>query len=147
MKKTFIVIVVAVVLIIAGILIFQGSKGKTTADSNDDSNSTTSARAPASPSPASTTVPGAIAILFYGDGCPHCEKMEQWLTENKVAEKVKFSNLEVWKDKENSKLLSEKAGICKIADDQVGVPFLFDTVNNKCFVGEVEVQNFFKSKI
>jgi glutaredoxin len=147
MKKSLIVVIVVVVLAIAGVAIFQNSKGKTTADSNDGSNSAGSTSAPASPSPVSTTVPGAIAILFYGDGCPHCQKIEQWLTDNKVAEKVKYSNLEVWKNKENSKLLSEKAGICKIADNQVGVPFLFDTVNNKCFVGEVEVQNFFQSKI
>ena len=82
-------------------------------------------------------------ILFYGEGCPHCKVVDDFITQNKVEEKVKFARLEVWNNKYNQKILTKAAEICNIKTDTVGVPFLFD--KNKCFVGQIEVIDFFKN--
>ena len=39
-----------------------------------------------------------------------------------------------------------KADVCKIPKEELGVPLLFDGPNSKCYVGEIEIQDFFKSK-
>ena len=145
MSKTAYIILVVVILGIIGFAIWETTKSQTNNNSgNADSKNQSASQ---SPQPSDTIVPGAIAILFYGNGCPHCANVEKWLSDNKVAEKVKFDTREVWYNKDNSSLLGEKAKVCGIASDKVGVPFLFDSVNNKCYAGEDEVTDFFKSKL
>ncbi len=89
----------------------------------------------------------ATAILtdinfFYGQECSHCQEVEKFLTENKIADTVKFDMVEVWHNNANAKILSQKAQGCGIAPDEVGVPFLF--AKGKCYIGTMEVENFFK---
>jgi len=40
-------------------------------------------------------------IFFYGSGCPHCAKVEEFIKENKVKEKISFVEKEVYFNKEN----------------------------------------------
>lgn len=84
-------------------------------------------------------------IFFYGDGCPHCAIVEEYIKENKVNEKVAFSTKEVYYNRDNSKELEEKAKICGMPTDSIGVPFLWD--GEKCLVGDVDIVEFFKQKI
>jgi len=90
------------------------------------------------------STPGSDIILFVGDGCPHCEKIEEYIKTNKIDEKVQFDVKEIWYNKDNAAVMQQKADICKIPQDQLGVPLLFD--GSKCYVGEVEITNFFNSK-
>ena len=128
MDKTIIFIIGAVVLCGAGFWLFQS--GIIT---------------PPSPVVA-TPLPQGI-VLFYGKECPHCIKVEDYVTQNKVEDKVKFSRLEVWHDAKNAALLGNVAkDICKLnVGDGVAVPFLYDG-NGKCLVGDEDVINFFKEK-
>jgi glutaredoxin-related protein len=92
-----------------------------------------------------TTNPNTTGtILFYGRECPHCKNVDDFIAANKIDQKVSFTNSEVWHNKANAQLLSQKAQICGITTDTVGVPFLYDG-NNKCLIGEVDVINFFKN--
>lgn len=84
-------------------------------------------------------------IFFYGIGCPHCAKVEEFIKENKVKEKISFVEKEIYFNKENQKELTEKAKICEIPENEIGVPFLWD--GEKCFLGDVDIINFFKEKI
>jgi len=84
-------------------------------------------------------------IFFYGDGCPHCAIVEEYIKENKVAEKLAFSQKEVYYNRNNSKELEEKAKICGMSTDSIGVPFLWD--GEKCLVGDADIVEFFKQKI
>ena len=84
-------------------------------------------------------------ILFYGRECPHCKDVEDFITANNISQKVSFTRSEVWHNKDNAQLLAQKAQICGITGDSVGVPFLYDG-NNKCYIGEVDVPNFFKTQ-
>lgn len=84
-------------------------------------------------------------IFFYGDGCPHCAIVEEFIKENRVSEKIAFSTKEVYNNRNNSKQLEEKATACGMPTDSIGVPFLWD--GEKCLVGDQDIIEFFKSKI
>jgi len=84
-------------------------------------------------------------ILFYGQGCFHCKNVEDFLVQNKIEDKIKFTRLEAWYNKDNQVILSEVAPKCGITSGTVGVPLLYDG-NNKCFSGDVDVINFFKTQ-
>lgn len=83
-------------------------------------------------------------ILFYGEGCPHCKIVDDFIAENKIEEKVSFSRLEAWNDKDNQQVLLKAAQICNLNTDSIGVPFLYDGKN--CLVGDVDIINFFKNE-
>lgn len=84
-------------------------------------------------------------ILFYGDTCPHCKVLDEWIEENKIKEKIEFSNLEVFNNQENQKLLIDKATVCEIATDSIGVPFLW--TGSDCVVGDEPIKLFFQEKL
>ena len=84
-------------------------------------------------------------ILFYGRECPHCKDVEDFIVANNIASKVSFTESEVWHNKSNAQLLSQKVKICGITTDTVGVPFLYDGVD-KCYIGETDVPNFLKAQ-
>jgi len=83
-------------------------------------------------------------ILFYGDGCPHCKNVDDFIAENSIKQKIQFAEAEVWHNKSNAQLLGSKAQVCKLAGDSFGIPFLFDG-NDKCYIGDVDIINYFKN--
>ena len=83
-------------------------------------------------------------ILFYGEGCSHCKIVDDFLTQNKVEEKIKFTRLEVFKNTDNQKILLQKVQACKMDVIDVGVPFLWDEKN--CLIGDQDIIKFFKDK-
>jgi len=85
-------------------------------------------------------------IFFYGDGCPHCAKVEEFFKENDVESKTQFEKKEIYNDKLNAQLLFLVAQRkCNLSTDKIGVPFLWD--GSKCIVGDGDIINFFKQKI
>lgn len=90
-----------------------------------------------------TPLPAGI-VLFYGQGCPHCKDVEDFIAKNKIEDKVKITRLEVWYNKANQLTLAQVAQKCGITGDSVGVPFLYDG-SGKCYIGEVDVPNFLKT--
>lgn len=84
-------------------------------------------------------------ILFYGEGCPHCAIVEEYVSQNGVEVKVPFAKKEVYYNKQNADDLVSKAKICGIPTDSIGVPFLWD--GSKCLVGDQDIIEFFKQKI
>jgi len=83
-------------------------------------------------------------ILFYGDGCPHCAIVEDYIKENNIIDKISFAQKEVYYNQNNAKELEAKAKICGLPTDSIGVPFLWD--GEKCFIGDQDIINFFKQK-
>ncbi len=83
-------------------------------------------------------------ILFYGDRCPHCADVEEYINENNIAQKVSFEKLEVWNNKQNAQVMEEAAKICNLDVEKIGVPFLF--AQNECYIGTPDVKEFFKQK-
>lgn len=84
------------------------------------------------------------AVLYYGDGCPHCDNVEKYLQENGIKNKISFEEKEVYKNKDNAERMAEDASYCDIDVESFGVPFLW--ADGKCFMGDEEIINFFKQK-
>ena len=84
-------------------------------------------------------------ILFENAGCKQCVKVDNFITSNKVKDKVVFTRLEVFPDDANYDLLSDRAQFCGLDNSQIGVPFLWDGKN--WIIGYVDVIAFFQEKI
>ena len=84
---------------------------------------------------------GAKPIYYYGESCPHCKDVLAYLDKNDIYSKVDFIKKEVWKDKENSKELTEAAQKCGLNPANIGVPFVYD--QGKCYMGGPDVEKFF----
>lgn len=84
-------------------------------------------------------------IFFYGEGCPHCEKVEKYFQEKGIHNKINFEEKEVYKNTGNAKLLSEKAKVCGIKENEIGVPLLW--ADGKCHIGDEEIIKFFNEKV
>jgi len=84
-------------------------------------------------------------ILFYGDGCPHCALVEEYVNQNGIETKVPFVKKEVYYNKQNANELAEQAKICGMPIDSIGVPFLWD--GSRCLVGDQPIIDFFKQKV
>ncbi len=87
-------------------------------------------------------------IFFYGDGCPHCLNVEQFVTDNKVEEKFKFEKLEVYNHQNNVVLMQKYTTKCGLSGDRaMGVPLFWDGPTAQCYSGDAEIINFLKTKI
>lgn len=86
-------------------------------------------------------------VLFYGIGCPHCAKVEDFIKENKIREKISFEEKEVFFNGKNKKLLAEIAKKCGYSENQIGVPFLWEGEIEKCIAGDEQIINYFKEKL
>lgn len=84
-------------------------------------------------------------ILFFGDTCPHCKDLKEYIVKNNVKAKLNFKELEVYNNRGNAALLSAKAKSCGLDTIQgVPVPFFFDGQN--CYVGSDKIEEFLATK-
>ncbi len=79
-------------------------------------------------------------LFFYGDGCPHCKRMEVHLDKLESDHGVKVSKHETWNNEDNIAFMEtldkEPCG---------GVPFFCNTKTGKTICGEAsfeEVQDW-----
>ncbi len=128
MKKKKPGIIVFVSFLVIGLLFFVGYKLK-----NNQSNETSQIAQDNSP-----------IILFYGQLCPHCQKVEEFITKNNIKNKVQFLEKEVNFNKANANLMLQKAQKCGMSEDSLGVPFLWN--DGQCLMGENKIIQFFKEK-
>lgn len=91
----------------------------------------------------------ADLILFWGDGCPHCEKVKQYITDNKIDSRIKISFKEVYYNKSNQALLSETVKKCpEINTSQgIGVPLAYDRVNSRCLLGDQPIIDWLGARV
>lgn len=83
-------------------------------------------------------------ILFYRDDCVHCANVEKYLEDNKIEEKIKIDKKEVAINTENQKILLDKAKICKLDTNSIGVPFLW--TGKKCLMGDQPIIDYLKEQ-
>ncbi len=83
------------------------------------------------------------AILFYGETCPHCKIVEEYMLENGTREKLEFKELEVYNNKSNAALLTQTAKNCGLdTATGIGVPFFYD--GEKCLIGDADIIAYFE---
>ncbi|MFA5024906.1 MAG: hypothetical protein WC503_00155 [Candidatus Shapirobacteria bacterium] len=90
----------------------------------------------------------ANLILFWGDGCPHCEVVKNYIKDNNLESKLKISYKEVYKDQNNQKILESTVQKCPEIDQSrgIGVPLGFDTQASKCLYGDTPIIEWLKTK-
>jgi thiol-disulfide isomerase/thioredoxin len=72
-------------------------------------------------------------LEFYGEDCPHCVDMAKLVSKLEKEEGIKIQRFEVWNNAENEKKLLElDKDLCG------GVPFFYNTQNNKFICGEAD---------
>ena len=85
-------------------------------------------------------------ILFYGDTCPHCKNVDDFISANGVRDKLKFQELEVYNNRANAQLLTFTAKKCNLDTVAgVGVPLFYDGAT--CLQGDQPIIDYFQSKI
>ena len=111
---------------------------------------TTGAQVSVSPKKDYITYDDPDLIFYFGDGCPHCENVEAWLSENNSENKVKVNSKEVYYDQQNqTDLYNIVKQYCPelIDNGGIGVPTAFDPVNQKCIQGDTPIIEFLSSKM
>jgi glutaredoxin len=88
------------------------------------------------------TLPEAYEY-YWGEGCPHCANVEEFLNTWENKDKVQVDKKEVYKDQDNINLFQSRVKYCELPNNQVGVPFLF-TPEGECVVGDTPIINLFE---
>ncbi len=92
-----------------------------------------------------TATDNSAIILFYGEECPHCKIVEQYIIDNNIKDALVFSELEVNHNTVNANLMVQKQTICKLDKKNIGaIPFLWTA--EKCYLGQDEIIQFFKEQ-
>ncbi|MFZ2663799.1 MAG: hypothetical protein WAX66_00305 [Patescibacteria group bacterium] len=83
-------------------------------------------------------------VYFYGNTCPRCKDLEDFIDKNKIGEKITIVKKEVYSNQSNSTVLSKVAEKCNIKSSEVGVPFVY--FEGKCLIGEPDIKNLLSEK-
>lgn len=83
-------------------------------------------------------------IYYYGDENVYCKNIEKFMKDNKIESIITFAKKEVWHDGSNDMEMKERAKQCGLKPEKIGVPMIWS--GGKCYVGQVEVQNFLKKE-
>lgn len=67
------------------------------------------------------------------------------MAQNNVTDKIQIDQREVFANRNNAKLMGEKAVQCGMNKDNLGVPLLW--VNGKCYSGDQDIIQYFKDQI
>ena len=71
--------------------------------------------------------------------------VKKYIEDNKIENKISFTQKEIYNNQANTEELKQIAITCEISINSIGVPFLWN--GSKCFMGDQDIINFFKSKI
>ncbi len=71
-------------------------------------------------------------ILFYGNGCPNCAIVQQYIKDNKISKKFDLKQEEVFFNADNRKELDGYLTKHNLTYDKIGVPFLIITSGAEC---------------
>ena len=86
-------------------------------------------------------------VLFYGDGCPHCVKVDQFIADNNIKGQLVINKKEVFNNKENASILLGVNKKCGLSTKNLSVPMLWDSTAGKCFSGDVDIINYLQNKL
>lgn len=78
---------------------------------------------------------------FWGEGCPHCTTVEEFIKNWGKAEQIGLVKKEVWKSTKNANLMEQRAASCGISKEEIGVPMLV-TPEGKCISGDQPIIDF-----
>ncbi|MFA5855048.1 MAG: cytochrome c biogenesis protein [Candidatus Gracilibacteria bacterium] len=80
------------------------------------------------------------AILYYGNGCSHCAKVEEFIQSNNL--NIEIEQKEIYQNTQNAE---EFTSLCESEDIDImdrGVPFLY--VDNECIIGDKPIIDYLR---
>lgn len=86
------------------------------------------------PSNPTSSNPGLT--LYYGDTCPHCKIVEEYVAINQL----KLNSKEVYNNEANANEMVERAKGCGLDTTSIGVPFLW--TGHSCLIGDQPIIDF-----
>ncbi|MEK6731259.1 MAG: hypothetical protein AABY34_03665 [Pseudomonadota bacterium] len=85
-------------------------------------------------------------ILFYSVTCPHCKKVEDFINQYHVTQKIHFDSTEVSQDQQNLAIFENVAQkYCHITGSNLVVPLFW--TGSKCIIGDQPIIHYFKTKM
>lgn len=83
---------------------------------------------------------------FYGQGCGHCIKVENYFETTDIDEKSKLQKYEIWFDQKGRSILEEKLKNLPLTLNEVGTPFLVIQNGEKYsyLMGDTPIIDYFK---
>lgn len=84
-------------------------------------------------------------VFYFKDDCPSCKNVEKYWGENDLKNKISFEEKNISTSKIDEEQMFEDAMYCNIDVDSFELPFLW--ANEKCYVGEKAITEFFELKI
>lgn len=83
--------------------------------------------------------------IFWGDGCPHCKHLAEFLGEkqSEIGDKISLYTFEVWKDKNNLSFLKSFGKF--LGENPKGVPYMI--IGDKTYSGFSETDEETKQEI
>lgn len=90
----------------------------------------------------------ADIVLYYGDGCPHCQKVEAYINQNQLDQKVKITMKEVYYNKTNQNDMLTAAKNCPEIDTTqgMGVPFAYVPSAKSCLQGDQPIVDWLSTR-
>lgn len=90
----------------------------------------------------------ADLILYWGEGCSHCEKVKEYIASNKLDSKMKISLKEVYYNPGNRKELESAVAKCPEIDTSqgIGVPLAIDPKTQKCISGDQPIIDWLSAR-
>lgn len=145
-KKTLILLIISLVIVVLGIFVLSGDGASRNFDPRAVAEKQNEAGTRLSEGGGGAMQAEAEdLILFYGESCPHCKLVEDYINDNNVLDKIDLVRKEVYRDRGNSDELFARARECGIKTDSVGVPFLWNS--GECLSGDKDIINFFTEKM
>jgi len=88
-------------------------------------------------------------IFFYGNGCSHCAKVEEFFNENNIGEKYDLELKEIYFNRDNLKEFQSYIDRLWIDSSKAGVPFLVIDNKNECdyVAWDKKIISFFQEKL
>jgi len=83
--------------------------------------------------------------LYYGETCPHCKIVNDWLATHNADSRLSIEHKEVYSSPANAEALGAAAKACGLPDESIGVPFL--AVNGKCIVGDELIIKYLNAQL
>lgn len=84
-----------------------------------------------------------IYEYYWGETCPHCETVQEFLDSWEGEEGINLDKKEVYNNQQNTLLLTKRAAECGLRENNIGVPFLY-TPEGECIIGDQPIIDYFK---
>ncbi|OGM77185.1 hypothetical protein A2188_01440 [Candidatus Woesebacteria bacterium RIFOXYA1_FULL_43_9] len=92
-----------------------------------------------------STLPPITNLEYYwGNGCPHCKVVAEFMDTWDKKDTVKMDKFEVWYNSKNARQFNERVKLCNFTPEEMGVPVLI-TPDSRCFTGDTPIIDYLKS--